>query len=195
MVSSALDINGSYCCRCNKSLSKTKVMQCNGCHRMSYCSRACQKEDWLNGGHKLACCKSYTDEKSGQFQGRIFPVAVPQNERAATKLEELETNLNMVQLKMFLYKSETILSQASSLNIPLYDCVAMFDLTNSLPTVGVVKYTSFYKKPEEKRGFEESRSKDNITCTFCTYFYGGESEDRVTVQRFFPHEWLSKQIK
>ena len=56
MVGSVLDLNGSYCCRCNKSLSKTEVKQCNGCGCMSYCSRACQREDWLNG-HKLTCNK------------------------------------------------------------------------------------------------------------------------------------------
>jgi len=61
MVRSILYLNGSYCCRCNTTMSKTEVKQCNGCHRMSYCSKACQKEDWLNG-HKLACCKSHTDE-------------------------------------------------------------------------------------------------------------------------------------
>jgi len=82
---------------------------------MSYCSRACQKDDWFNG-HKLNCNKAVLDMKSGQFQGRVFPAAMPKNERALTKMKELETNLNMVQLKLFLDvdNSVTILSQASS---------------------------------------------------------------------------------
>ena len=69
MTMAILDLNGSYCCRCNKSLSRTEVKLCNGCGLMSYCSRACQREDWSNG-HSLTCCKSYTDEIAGQFQGR-----------------------------------------------------------------------------------------------------------------------------
>ena len=100
MVSSILNLNGSYCCRCNTSLSKTEVLQCNGCHCISYCSRSCQKDDWVNGGHKVACCKSFTDDQAGRFQGRLAPVSTPENERAAVKLKELETNLNMIQLKL-----------------------------------------------------------------------------------------------
>ena len=194
MVRSILKISGTYCCHCNKSLSKTEVKQCNGCGTVAYCSRTCQREDWING-HKLACCKSYTHENIGTFHGRNWPITAPDDERAGAKMKELEKNLNMVQLKLFLDNSDTILSQASSLNIPLYDCVIMFDLSQCPLAVEVVKYTDIYEKSEEKREFEESRSKKNITCTYCTDFYSGDSEDRVTVQRFFPHEWLKKQSK
>jgi len=73
MVKSILSLGGgSYCCRCNKSLSRTEVMQCNGCNCMMYCSRACQKEDWLNG-HNVTCGKTYTADLAGQFQGRFWP--------------------------------------------------------------------------------------------------------------------------
>ena len=99
MSSSMLDINGSYCCRCNKVLSKTEVKLCNGCGSMTYCSSACQKEDWSIGGHKLACCSSPTMENIGQFQGRFHPSSIPVDERAAAKLKEIEINVNMIQLK------------------------------------------------------------------------------------------------
>ena len=194
MIRSIMSLNGLYCCRCNKKLSKTQVKQCNGCHCMSYCSRACQKDDWFNG-HKLNCSKTVLDMKSGQFQGRVFPVAMPKNERALTKMKELETNLNMVQLKLFLDNSETILSQASSLNIPLRDCIVKLDLRHCPLEVKVVKYTDIYEKPEEANLFEKSGSKDNITVQYCTYFYDNgdsESEDRMSMQRFFPHEWLRR---
>ena len=69
-VRSILDLNGAYCCRCNKSLGKKEIKRCNGCNRMTYCSKACQREDWLSGGHNLSCCKQhYTHEQAGQFQG------------------------------------------------------------------------------------------------------------------------------
>ena len=100
MARSLLVINGSYCCRCNKSLSKTEVKLCNDCGSMAYCSRACQKEDWFSG-HSQSCCKQYTDEISGQFQGRFHPI-IQENERAAAKMKELEINLSSVQLKIFL---------------------------------------------------------------------------------------------
>ena len=61
IVRSILNLNGSYCCRCDKSLSRTEVKLCNSCGLMAYCSRACQKEDWSNG-HSLTCCKSYTTD-------------------------------------------------------------------------------------------------------------------------------------
>ena len=59
---------------------------------MTYCSKACQREDWLNG-HNQTSNKEYTDEQSGQFQGRLFPEALPESERAAAKLESLEINI------------------------------------------------------------------------------------------------------
>ena len=58
MLRSVLDISGRFCYQCNKSLTKTEVMECNGCHRVTYCSRECQREDWLNG-HSVTCCTSY----------------------------------------------------------------------------------------------------------------------------------------
>ena len=111
MVKSILNLNGSYCCRCNKSLTRTEVKQCNGCHRMTYCSIECQRDDWLNG-HKLACCSSPTKENIGQFQGRMRPRALPDDERAAAKMKDLEMNMNMIQLKLFLDNARIILSQA-----------------------------------------------------------------------------------
>ena len=206
MVRSILSLNGSYCCRCNKSMNRTEVKQCSGYRRMSYCSSACQREDWLNGGHKLTCCKSFTDEKAGQFQGRFeplittqsIPVAVPKNDRAVAKLKELEANLNMIQLKLFLDHSDTILSQAKSLQLPLYDSVVMFDLRNVCPPkVTVEKYTKHFISAESVKGFEESRSKENITCIYASFvfsFNGDLGKEHISpsimMQRFFPHEWL-----
>jgi len=127
MVRSLLNLSGSFCCRCNKQLSRKEVMECNGCGCMVYCSRACQKEDWLNG-HSLTCCKPYADATSGQFQGRYMLEEVPEDERAARKQEDIEKNMNMIQLKQFLDNSEDILRQAEALKVPLYDCVILFDL-------------------------------------------------------------------
>ena len=199
-VKSILSLSGSYCCQCNKSLTKTEVMECNGCHRMAYCSRACQKEDWSNG-HKLTCSTPCMEETLGQFQGRVLPEEVLNNEWDTSKMKELEINANMIQLKLFLDHSETILKQASSLGIPLSDCVVSFDLRDCPLEIGVYNYTEFYSKPEHLMGFESSRSKKNITCLFGSYFYessycfnGTEGGDTLTImQRFFPHEWLTKQ--
>ena len=216
IVRSMLDINGSYCCRCNKSLSKTEVMECNGCHRMSYCSRACQKEDWLNG-HSVTCCKSYIDEKAGQFQGMLQPSALPENERAATKLKELEINFTMVQLNIFLDHSDTILSQAKSLDIPLHDCIAVFDLRGCPMKVETFSYThdksvfsccdsvtcgcnnGYFESIEERKRFETTRSKDNITCVYISRRFIGRDDIKdgdkpvLLLQRFFPHEWLTSK--
>ena len=197
MVKSILDINGSYCCRCNKSLSKTEVKLCNGCGCMVYCSKACQKEDWLNG-HKITCCKSYTDEISGRFQGRAWPSAMPKNERAASKLKELEINMNMIQLKLFLENSETILRQAEALDMPLYNCIIWFDLRKCPYEVDVKMYTDVYTSPNRKKNFEETRSKENITCTFQTFIdkeMGDGDTPILAMRRLFPHKWLVKQTK
>jgi len=189
MVRSIMSLSGSFCCRCNKSLSKTEVMECNGCHSMVYCSRACQKDDWMNG-HKLTCCNSYTDENAGQFQGRYEPETVPDNERSAAKLEELEKNQTMIQLKLFLDNANTIMIQASKLDIPLCDCIAKFDLRKCPPTVRVVNYTDFYDSFEKQmKGFLDSRSKDNIMCVYYSHILNEKlvkNEKTLQMRRLFP---------
>jgi len=201
MVESVLENTGSYCCRCNKSLSRTEVKQCKGCGHMVYCSIACQREDWLNG-HSVTCCKPYTDATAGQFQGRVIPNTTPnneiepiltydkdghfqgsavqpvvptlivENERAGAKLVELEKNITSIQLKLFLDNSETILSQAKALNQPLFDCIVVFDLRRCFSRVKVDKYTDHYT-PKAANGFRKSRSKENITCTYKSNIFNG----------------------
>ena len=192
MLRYILDLNKSYCCQCNKPLDRMDVKECNGCHHLIYCSRACQKEDWSNG-HNLACCKTYgyTSELVGQFHGRYEPEEVPENEREAAKLEELEINLTKIQLKLFLDNSETILSQASSLDIPLYDCIAVFDLHECPATVTIKNYIELYDDPELKRDFEDSRSKENITCIYRSCIYIPSVCGYLIMQRLFPHEWIT----
>jgi len=108
MIRSIINLNGTYCCRCNKLLEKKAIKQCDGCNCMVYCSEACQRDDWLNG-HKLSCSKPYAEENGCQFQGRIYPRAVPENERDVAKLEDLEIKMTSIQLKLFLDHSERIL--------------------------------------------------------------------------------------
>ena len=199
MVRSILDINGAYCCQCNKSLDKKGIKRCNGCNRMTYCSKACQREDWLNGGHNFACNKLVTEEQLGQFQGRCWPVREPESERDAEKLKALEINISMVQLKLFLGNSEAILNQARPLDIPLYDCIVHFDLRKCPLIVKVLRYNEFYESQEERRGFEEGRSKENITCLYSSSIFIGEllASGRtpvIAMQKFFSHEWLSRKL-
>jgi len=195
MIKSILDINGANCCHCNKSLSRKERYQCGGCNRMTYCSRSCQRADWLSG-HSHACCNKDT-VISGQFQGRVLPIITPDNERAAAKMEELEINNNMIQLKLFLDHSATILEQAKSLNIPLCDCVVKFELRYYPPKVTTYHYSMVYMEPEKKQ-FKTSRSKKSITCMFYSYnFTGGitahlgEPTSILGVQRLFPCDWLT----
>ena len=197
MVRSVLDMNGRHCCRCNKSLGKKEIKRCNGCDRMTYCSVDCQREDWFND-HNLTCYKKhYTLEQIGVFQGRIWPVGEPESERATAKLEALEQNFNMIQLKLFLDNSEAILSQARELNIPLHDCVVQFDIRYCPPTVETKRYTEYGgNSPKEMKCFEDTRSKENITCTYISWIYHGYMDEdgdqpMLLMQKFFPHEWLS----
>lgn len=200
IIRSTLDINGSYCCRCNKSLGRKERMQCHGCNRMTYCSSTCQKEDWLIGGHELECSKQYTDDEAGLLQGMSQLEIMPESERAAAKLEQLDINIKMIQLKLFLDNSERIVSHARSLNLPFYDCVVHFDLCECPYTVEVMKYTEHFGTDCVK-DFENSRSKDNITCTYYSYVYNGDVREDVlsdkfpgiiAMQRYFPHRWLTE---
>ena len=161
---------------------------------MTYCSRACQKEDWLNG-HNVTCNKQFAVESAGQFQGRFWPKTMPESERDAAKMEALEVNITMIQLKLFLDNAETILKQARDLGIPLWDCFVHFDLRRCPPIVKTVNYAEIYCTPGAKRAFEGSRSKENITCMYNSNFYNREVGEHgnnpyLKMLKFFPLEWL-----
>ena len=194
IVRSILDLNGAYCCCCNMSLGRKDIKRCNGCDRMTYCSVDCQKEDWLNG-HNLTCFdKCYTDEWADQFQGRYWPITLPRIERDVAKMKALEINITMVQLKLYLDNAENILNQARSLDIPLHDCVVMFDIRQCPPTVEV-RYNE-YCAAESIKGFEDTRSKENITCLYISYYdFGSLEVSPFVMQRLFPHERLFKECQ
>ena len=195
MVRSILNNSGFYCCRCNKSLSRTEVKQCDDCGCMTYCSRACQKKDWLNG-HNVTCNKPPTSENLGLFQGRAWLETIPKSPRIVAKLEEFETNLTMIQLKLFLANSEAIMNQASSLNLPFCDCVVVFDLRVCPSTITIKKYTEYYSNSVELNGFECSRSKENISCVYRSCFYNGDlGRVRLATRRLFPHAWLLNKVQ
>ena len=205
VVKCILDINGAYCCHCNKPLGRKERYQCEGCNRMTYCSSTCQRSDWRNGHSQAcckndqACCKTATDDNCGQFQGRMMPFSAPEDERAALKFRELEININMIQLKLFLDHSATILEQAKSLNIPLCDCVVRFELRYYPPKVTTHHYSECYvSTPKE---YEASRSQKNISCMFYSYnFTGdvisthlGEPSSMLCMQKLFPWKWLTQK--
>ena len=159
---------------------------------MTYCSRACQKEDLLNG-HEKACCKSYTDNKSGKFQGRVWPRVLPESERATALLQDLEINLTMVQLKVCLDNMELILGQTNSLDTPLYDCVVQFDLRACPPVVAVIKYTNYFARSDLREGFEKTRTKDTFTCIYTVSIHSRDTNETaqpsyLQMQRLFPVE-------
>jgi len=109
-------------------------------------------------------------------------------------MKELETNLNMIQLRLFVDNSETILSQAEALGLPLYDCIVKFDLRECPPIVELYKYTEAYQTPEQKTWFEDTRSKEYITCAYTSSIHNGDESSQILgLQRFFPLEWLSEQ--
>lgn len=169
---------------------------------MTYCSKSCQKEDWLKGGHSLTCSiKNCTNAERdwGQLQGRFRPVTIPESEREAMKLEGLEQNINMIQRKLFLDNAESILSQARSLDIPLCDCVVEFDLGYYPLTVEVKRYTEHFEG-EEIKSFEGTRLKENITCLYASDIYNGSVDQDgklhyLDMQKFFPHVLLSKKYR
>ena len=78
--------------------------------------------------------------------------------------------------------------------VSLSDCVVEFDLRECPPTVKVQDYSEHFL--ELVKSFEQTRSKENITCGYCSYIFDGELDEdgdtpSLIMQRMFPHEWLT----
>ena len=152
----------------------------------------------MSGGHKLSCCKPCTDAQVGQYEGRIdVSSSVAQHCKlfSLTKWKELEINLTMIQLKLFLDNAETILNQTVSLGIDFCDIIVIFDLRQCPPSIKAMHYTEEFPNQALIEGFESSRSKEKITCRYFAHIYNEKVEEDGRIpsfctQRLFPHEWL-----
>ncbi|GJE93116.1 zinc finger MYND domain-containing protein [Phanerochaete sordida] len=45
-------------CLCFGEKPHHKLRKCNGCQSAMYCSKKCQRRDWIEGGHKGSCRSS-----------------------------------------------------------------------------------------------------------------------------------------
>lgn len=45
----------SRCSSCHQTFPLELLKACSRCKRVHYCSVKCQKQDWIDGGHKLKC--------------------------------------------------------------------------------------------------------------------------------------------
>ncbi len=43
------------CCGAQPTVGGKKLQVCSTCRRKAYCSAACQRQDWKEGGHKRSC--------------------------------------------------------------------------------------------------------------------------------------------
>ena len=59
------------CYFCHKT-SPSRLLLCGNCKTSKYCSKACQRADWHQGGHKQACALvNEAAQKSKQAMGQI----------------------------------------------------------------------------------------------------------------------------
>ncbi|KAK8806600.1 hypothetical protein WA588_003164 [Blastocystis sp. NMH] len=64
---------------CAYCFKRTKLLRCSKCQKTKYCSRECQKKDWLN--HKIVCCK--TIDPIGMLCLKIVEMLVANEEPCA----------------------------------------------------------------------------------------------------------------
>jgi len=55
-----LEIKEMDCYVCKKYFLKKKLKKCSACHDYYYCSIKCQKEHWIEGGHKKECSGKFS---------------------------------------------------------------------------------------------------------------------------------------
>ena len=57
----------------------------------------------------------------------------------------------------------------------------------------------YFESIEERKSFESTRSKDNITCVYISRRFIGRDDIKdgdkpvLLLQRFFPHKWLTSK--
>jgi hypothetical protein len=54
LLCNKLHVRITRCGSCGTALTPP-VRQCSACHRVAYCSAACQRAHWTTGGHKTEC--------------------------------------------------------------------------------------------------------------------------------------------
>ena len=75
------------CCKCDKTGKRKKLSKCERCHAVTYCSQACQAEDWPR--HQDNCVPVMVKEYKGKGRGLVAAKDIKMGELILTDKAEL----------------------------------------------------------------------------------------------------------
>ena len=148
---------------------------CEGCRRVTYCGKKCQKKDWRHGTHSSDC--SILAHSANVLGLTSFAV---RRSRNIAMLSGLRNNMVTSQRKMFL-RHEDALSRQLSTYPDRSDYIAVFDLSDKLRSISFVHYDVVFTCPKQRKWFEDFRSPDKVVCLFTSHVLNGELDEEGNV--------------
>jgi hypothetical protein len=183
LLSSIMELNEGSCSRCNKLIEWHTALFCEGCRRVAYCGKKCQKKDWRHGTHSSDC--SFLARSADVFRLTTFEVKSSRNK---SMLTGLRNNIVTSQNQLFLRHEVSIMRL---LTLPdRSDYIAVFDHNNQHP-FSIVHYHEQFVEANEMTWFEEFRSPDKVICLFTFGVFNGEFDEegkynKITLYAAFP---------
>jgi len=179
LLSSIMKLNEGSCSRCNKPIEWHTALFCEGCRRVAYCGKKCQKNDWCHGTHSWDC--SFLACSADMMRLTTFEVKSSRNK---SMLTGLRNNIVTNQKKLFLRHEVSILSRLLTLPdrsdyIAVFVCPALllFDQNQLKQSISIVHYHDELTCLTERKWFEEFRSPDKVICLFTSSVFNGEFDE------------------
>jgi hypothetical protein len=175
LLSSIMDLNLVTCSHCNIPIEWRTALFCEGCRRVTYCGKKCQKEDWRHGTHSSDC--SFLARSADVLGLTTFDVRRSRNK---SKLTGLRNNMVTSQRKMFL-RHEDALSRQLLTYPDRSDYISVFNLSNQQRPISFVHFDVLFTCPKQRKWFEDFRSSDKVVCQFTSYVLNGELDEEGNV--------------
>jgi hypothetical protein len=165
---SIMILSKGSCSRCNKPIEWHTALFCEGCRRVAYCGKKCQKKDWRCGSHSSHC--SFLSSSADMMGLTTFEVKSSIN---ISELTGLRNNIVTSQKKLFLQHKSALFSQLLNYQ-DRSDYIAVFDLSNKQKPIIVEHYHVVYACPKQRKWFEDVRLPGKLICVFMSQVFNDE---------------------
>ncbi|KAL0064196.1 hypothetical protein AAF712_008918 [Marasmius tenuissimus] len=127
------------CCFDLKTSATYRFMRCSRCQSSVYCSKECQKDDWIDG-HKRACRIIQQNIKGG-----IYP-RVPGNFEMKFAQQQLTVDYEGLQARICQLRREFVVRHPNKKDLP----IPWLDYTfNAPPAVSVYSLPEIYRRVKD----------------------------------------------
>lgn len=141
------------CRQCKKLLVVEEAKRCSRCKLATYCSKDCQRENWIKGEHKIECSKMKALHVIAEEQGA--------SKKDVARALKNEKNASAIGSKLFFDNPSKVVMRAIAKKLSILDCVVVIDMCQAPPLLSPMPVADFINKYTKPNDHQEQVIKRN----------------------------------